>query len=398
LFWVALAYTMFGTLVTHLIGHPLSKLYFSQQRFEADFRFSVARLREYTEQVALLVGEPAERSFVMRRFGEVFGNYLRIVHLRKWLQVFTQLYGQVSPIIPYIVAAPFYFANKITLGVMTQTASAFGRVDVSLNFFVTYYVSLANFKAVLDRLTTFDEEMVKAGQLGTRPPHFDRLASRKSTVSLAKLKIALPDGRIIVEVPKLDLAAGQSTLFTGPSGSGKSTLFRAISGIWPYGEGQIAIPDNAAIMLLPQRPYIPMGTLRDAIIYPSQTGTYDDSLIRDALSAVKLSSFVDRLQEDGGWAQRLSGGEQQRVAIARALLAKPAWLFLDEATSALDEKTEMVIYQAIAERLPDTTIVSIGHRSTLLGMHRRHIDMQVGAGAASFTPRDVQPALTGASV
>jgi vitamin B12/bleomycin/antimicrobial peptide transport system ATP-binding/permease protein len=396
LFWVALAYAVVGTLVTHLIGHPLSRLYFAQQRFEADFRFSVARLREYTEQVALLFGEPAERTFVMRRFGNVFGNYLTIVGRRKWLLAFTSLYGQVSPIIPFVFAAPFYFAGKITLGVMTQTASAFSRVDNSLNFFVTYYVSLANFKSVLDRLTTFDDAIAAASRLGTEPPSIETTPSEGKSINIRNLQIALPDGRPIVQLPELDFAPGQSTLLTGPSGSGKSTLFRAISGIWPYGQGQIAIPNNAEIMLLPQRPYIPMGSLRDAIVYPALSGAYDDEQIRSALAAVKLDAFVDRLQENGGWAQRLSGGEQQRVAIARALLAKPAWLFLDEATSALDEQNELVIYRAIAERLPNTTIVSIGHRATLLAMHRRHIEMQTSAGSHAFTPRDVEPALVSA--
>jgi vitamin B12/bleomycin/antimicrobial peptide transport system ATP-binding/permease protein len=393
LFWVVLAYTTIGTLITHLIGRPLSKLYFAQQRFEADFRFSIARLREYTEQVALLFGEPAERSFAMARFANIYDNFLRIVHVRRWLSGFTSLYGQVSGIIPFVFAAPFYFAGKISLGVMTQTASAFSRVDSALNFFVTYYVSLANFKAVLDRLTTFDEASVAASRLGTEPPSFVRLPAPGKSVHLRELQIALPDGRPIVSVPQLEFFPGQSTLLTGPSGSGKSTLFRVISGIWPFGHGQITIPDKAEIMLLPQRPYIPMGSLRDAIVYPAPSGAYEDDQIRAALVAVKLGDFADRLQENGGWAQRLSGGEQQRVAIARALLAKPDWLFLDEATSALDEKNEGIIYQAIAERLPNTTLVSIGHRATLLAMHRRHIDMQAAAGSHAFSPRDIEPAL-----
>jgi putative ATP-binding cassette transporter len=390
LFWVALIYAAVGTFVTHMIGFPLAKLFFSQQRFEADFRFSVARLREYTEQVALLSGEPTERSFVMRRFGNIFGNYLRIMHRRKWLLAFTSLYGQISPIIPYIVASPFYFAGKITLGVMTQTASAFGRVDSALNWFVTNYVSLANFIAVLDRLTTFDDEMGAATRLGTVSPNIERIVSPVSAVKVESLTLALPNGRVIVEVPRLDLIRGQSILLTGPSGSGKSTLFRAISGIWPYGQGRIVIPSDARIMLLPQRPYIPMGSLRDAIVYPAESGAYDEAAIRRVLSAVRLSDFADRIYEDGGWAQRLSGGEQQRVAVARALLAQPDWLFLDEATSALDEKTETIIYQVIAEQLPSTTIVSIGHRSTLLTMHHRHIDMEWAATAGCFTPRDVE--------
>jgi putative ATP-binding cassette transporter len=391
LFWVALIYATVGTLVTHMIGHPLSKLLFTQQKYEADMRFSIARLREYGEQVALLDGEPVERTSVMGRFAEVFSNYMRIVGLRKWLLAFTYFYGQISPLIPYIFAAPFYFAGKIQLGVMTQTASAFSRVEGALNFFVTYYVSLAAYKAVLDRLSTFDDAMDRAEQLNSKPPRIDQKRTLDPALHLVDLDLALPDGRQIVGVPDLTLNKGQSVLLTGPSGSGKSTLFRAISGIWPYGEGQIDVPQDARVMLLPQRPYIPMGSLRDAVTYPAASNAYDDEAIEAALAAVQMQSFANRLDEDGGWAQRLSGGEQQRIAVARALLAKPDWLFLDEATSALDEPSEQRVYETLAERLPDTTIVSIGHRSSLLPLHQRHLDMQAGQ-AGRFSPNDVAPA------
>jgi putative ATP-binding cassette transporter len=388
LFWVALIYATIGTLVTHMIGHPLSKLLFTQQRYEADMRFSIARLREYGEQVALLDGERVERTSVMGRFAQIFANYLRIVALRKWLLAFTYFYGQISPLIPFIFAAPFYFAGKIQLGVMTQTASAFRQVEGALNFFVTYYVSLAAYKAVLDRLTTFDDAMGRAENLGSKPPRIDQVRSADAAVHLTDLDLALPDGRRIVDVPDLALNQGQSALLTGPSGSGKSTLFRAISGIWPYGEGRITVPEGARVMLLPQRPYMPMGSLRDAVTYPAATQAYDDAAIRAALAAVQMPSFVDRLDEDGGWAQRLSGGEQQRIAVARALLAKPDWLFLDEATSALDESSERRLYQTLAEFLPNTTVVSIGHRSSLLPLHQRHLDMQMQQ-AGRFVPHDV---------
>ncbi|MFM9975321.1 MAG: ABC transporter ATP-binding protein/permease [Beijerinckiaceae bacterium] len=378
LFWVALIYAGFGTLITHLIGRPLVKLFFNQQRFEADFRFSLSRLREYSEQIALLKGERTERSSVMRRFGAIYDNYLRIVDRRKKLTTFTASYGQISTFIPYIVAAPFYFAGKVTLGTMTQTASAFSRVEGALTFFITYYTSVADFKAVLNRLTSFDEAIRTAQKLGTVPPCIEAMKSVSSAIAMGNLVLNIPDGRAIMKVSTLSFQPGEAVLVSGPSGSGKSTMFRAISGIWPYGSGQISIPDGANVMLLPQRPYVPMGSLRDAVTYPGAVGAYADSDLVAALALARLPQLAEKLDADENWAQRLSGGEQQRLAIARALLAKPDWLFLDEATAALDETTEEAIYAMLARELPGTTIISIGHRSTLKAFHQRQIVLEAG--------------------
>ncbi|MHB2167736.1 ABC transporter ATP-binding protein/permease [Alsobacter sp. R-9] len=376
LFWTALVYAGVGTLITHWIGRSLVGLNFAQQRYEADFRFSLARLREYGEQVALLDGEKAERQIVMGRFGNVIGNFWQIVNLRKKLMAFTASYGQISPIIPYVIAAPFYFLGKVQLGTLTQTAGAFGRVEGALNFFVDYYVSLADYKSVIDRLTTFNDAIDRARALGQTPPRIAIDQAAQDGVGVERLSLSLPGGRRIVDVEALELRRGESALITGPSGSGKSTLLRAIAGIWPFGEGHIRVPRGASVMLLPQRPYLPLGSLRGAVTYPGVAGSYSDDQIREALAAARLPDLVDRLDQEDAWSARLSGGEQQRVAIARALLAKPDWLFLDEATSALDEFTEAALYRMLAERLPGTTIVSIGHRSTLLGMHARHLEMQ----------------------
>lgn len=387
LFWVALVYAAVGTIVTHLIGRPLVKLLFDRQRYEADFRFSLARLREYSEQVALLQGEPAEQAALGGRFRAVVVNYLAIVERRKKLMAFTSTYGQINPIIPYVFTAPFYFLGKIQLGVMTQTAGAFGRVEGALTFFVTYYTSLAGFKSVLDRLTSFDAAIERARSTGRSAPCIERREGSDDALVLRKLSLSLPDGRRIVGSTDLRLAGRQSVLVVGPSGSGKSTLFRAIAGIWPYGEGLIETPKGARTMLLPQKPYIPMGSLRQAAAYPAAPDAFDEATLRAALIDVGLSALADRLEEADSWSQRLSGGEQQRLAIARALLAKPDWLFLDEATSAMDEAMEARIYELISARLPDATVVSIGHRASLAGFHARRIEM-LPSGKGTSTPAD----------
>jgi putative ATP-binding cassette transporter len=376
LFWIALIYSLVGTLITHLIGRALVRLNFDQQKYEANFRFSLARLREYSEQVALLRGDKAEESMVGRKFGAVMDNFLRIVDRRKRLMIFTSVYGQLSPIIPYIISAPFYFAGKVELGVMSQTAGAFGRVEGALTFFINYYVSLADYKAVLDRLSSFDSAMDNARNLGAAPPRIASEEHDRRDLLIQNLSLHLPNGRLLLPNLDLQFSANDKILVTGPSGSGKSTLFRAIAGIWPYGNGQIVKPADAHLMLLPQKPYIPIASLREAITYPSLADSYDDEAIRKALIAAHLPDLVAHLNEVDNWSQRLSGGEQQRLAIARALLARPNWLFLDEATAALDESTEAAIYQTLAEHLPQTTIISIGHRSSLMAFHNSKIELR----------------------
>ena len=389
-FWVALAYSVVGTWLTHWIGRPLVQLEFSKERYEADFRFSLARVREYSEQVALLRGENAEKRILGGRFGALVSNFYAIVSRTLKLLAFTTSYFQANVVIPYIIVAPYFFLGKITLGQMTQTAGAFGRVESALNFFIARYQSLASYKAVVERLTTFRSAIDEARRLGTRPPRIERTEHSGRDLMLRDLALYLPDGREIVYVDRLTIEAGTTTLVAGPSGSGKSTLFRAISGIWPYGRGTIDRPAGATIMLLPQRPYVPSGTLKTAVVYPSVVGAYGDQAVRQALELARLAPLACEIDSEDNWPQRLSGGEQQRLAIARAILDKPDWLFLDEATSALDEKLEAEIYRMLTEVLPNTTIVSIGHRSTLIALHRRHIEMEPGQ-AGIFEPRPKLP-------
>ncbi|MFY8114290.1 MAG: ABC transporter ATP-binding protein/permease, partial [Rhabdaerophilum sp.] len=272
-----------------------------------------------------------------------------------------------------------------------QTASAFGRVDAALSFFIDRYSTIADYKAVVDRLTGFEQSIDSARQ--TQKATAIRPARAISPdLVIPELELALPDGRTIARIRDLTFRKGQRTLLVGPSGSGKSTLFRAISGIWPFGSGTIDIPAGASVMLLPQRPYIPMGTLRGAVSYPAVEGAHDDAAIVAALEAVRLPALVTRLDEEANWSQVLSGGEQQRLAVARALLARPDWLLLDESTSALDEPLEDAIYAAIARLLPETSVISIGHRSSLIDNHDRRVEMRMGPDSLYSIEEARQPA------
>ncbi|THD66020.1 MAG: ABC transporter ATP-binding protein/permease [Bradyrhizobium sp.] len=373
LVWGALIYALLGTTLTHLIGWPLVGLNFQQQRYEADFRFNLVRTRENAEQIALLRGEPAERTRLLGRFAFVVQNWLDIMQRTKKLTAFTASYSQASVIFPYVLIAPAYFAEKIQLGGMMQTASAFSSVQDSLSFFISSYRTLAEWQSVVARLHGFETSIQNADALLNRENIVHVASDDKGTIDLEKLLVSLPNGVPLVTADGFKLRTGERTLLTGPSGSGKSTLFRAIADVWPFGTGSIAIPANTTLMMMPQRPYFPVGSLQAAIVYPAEASAFSPDRVRGTLVAVGLPQLASRLDEDAHWNRMLSLGEQQRLGLARALLHAPQYLFLDEATASLDEAAEATLYRLLEEKLPATTIVSIGHRSTLEAFHQRNI-------------------------
>jgi vitamin B12/bleomycin/antimicrobial peptide transport system ATP-binding/permease protein len=377
LVWAALLYAAVGTTLTHLIGWPLVSLNFRQQRFEADFRFNLVRVRENSEQIALLGGETAERERLLDRFGYVVGNFLLIMQRTKKLTFLTAGYTQISIVFPFIVISPAYFAGAVQLGGLMQTASAFTSVQSALSFFVNAYRSLAEWRAVIARLDGFNIAAERARAAATAPQAI-AVSPRegRDRVEIDDLLVRLPHGTPLVAADDIAIAAGERVLLTGPSGSGKSTLFRAIAGTWPFGAGTIRVPKGAKLMALPQRPYFPIGTLAAAVTYPAELGTFDAEALSEVIIAVGLPALAGRITEEAHWNRMLSLGEQQRLGIGRAILQAPDYLFLDEATASLDEAAEASLYRLLNARLRRTTIVSIGHRSTLAAFHRRGLVLE----------------------
>lgn len=373
--WVALIYAVAGTWLTHVIGRALIGLDFNQQRYEADFRFSLVRLRENSEGVALYRGEQEELGRFHDRFGAVIRNWWALMRKQKQLGWFTSFYSQLAIIFPYLVVSPRFFSGAIPLGGIFQTASAFGQVQGSLSWFINAYTLFAQWKATVDRLIGFaaslDRVREEAAQIDG-----ERSEAPGKAIALEELAISLPQGTPLLSATSVELKPREHVLVTGPSGAGKSTFFRSLAGIWPYWKGRIRLPQGARLLFLPQKPYLPLGTLKLAVSYPDDAVKHSDGEVRQALRTVGLEHLVGDLGRSENWAQILSGGEQQRLAFARALLNRPDWLFLDEATASLPEEAQDALYRALKQELPQTTLVSIGHRASLAAHHDKQLAWQ----------------------
>jgi putative ATP-binding cassette transporter len=375
--WVAIVYAIAGTWLTHKIGKPLIPLNFNQQKYEADFRFNLVRFRENSEGVALYRGEEDELRGFRARFVWVVDNWWAIMKRQKLLTWFTATYSQAAVVFPFVVAAPRYFSGAIQLGGLVQISNAFGQVQGALSWFIGAYTDFASWKATVDRLTSFHNAIFETQEeirAGAGPAVL--AGATTDELALRNLELKLPTGRVLLSGINACFDGGEHVLIKGPSGSGKSTLFRAIAGIWPFGTGEVRLPREFRALFLPQRPYFPLGTLRQMVTYPAAPEVFSDAQVHEVLTHSGLAQFADRLDEQQNWAQQLSGGEQQRVAIARALLHRPLWLFLDEATSALDEPSQARLYRVLTERLKDATIVSIAHSSGLTDFHGKLLELK----------------------
>ncbi|MFM0073024.1 ABC transporter ATP-binding protein/permease [Paraburkholderia sediminicola] len=379
--WAAALYAVVGSVIIQKVGHPLVSINYQAQKVEADFRFGLIRLRENAEQIAFYNGMETEKKNTHSLFGRIRDNWWQVMKYTKRLTFVTAFYGQIAIIFPLVVAAPRYFAGAFTFGVLMQISSAFGTVSDSFSWFINSYGSLVEWRATVNRLREF-KRIVRAPRLkesvspATAHGGINLHFVDEDKLTTEGLQLALPNGNPLSRIRDVSIKPGSRWLVRGPSGSGKSTLMRALAGLWPFGDGSIDAPVNARMMFVPQVSYMPIGTLKAALTYPSSADTYTDDECREALITCHLSEYADRLQESGHWTRILSPGEQQRLAGARVLLHKPDYLFLDEATSALDSENEARLYHLFTERLPQAAIVSVAHRESLAAFHGETLDVE----------------------
>ncbi len=379
--WVAILYAAVTSWLTHRVGRRLVPIQFDRERFEADFRFALVRFRQNVEVVAMSRGEDGERHTALQRFHNIVDNWLQLIRTQRELILVTTGIGQANALVPLLVAAPGYFAGNLTLGSVMQTNIAYGQVSGALIWFVNAYQEIAQWRASIERLFTFTEEIESTcadleHAEGLRVEHL-----RDGVIRLKHVYLTRPDGEVLIEDVDVAIKPGDHIALLGPSGAGKRTLLRAIAGIWRFGRGRVELPEESRVAFLWERPYLPLGTLRTALSYPSPAGTFPDDKIREVLGLLDLGGLADQLDETQQWEQQLSGGEQQRLALARVLLHESDWIFLDGATSSLDEDTVKRAYAVLRKRLPHAAIVSTADRSSIAQYHERRWTL-VPRGAA----------------
>ena len=387
LIWIAFAYAAIGTLFAHFIGWPLIPLNFNQQRYESDFRFAIARVTDHADPVALMGGEAVERQELRRRFGALVQNWVKLVGRQTRLTGFIAGYGHISTAFPILIVTPAFLVGAIPLGILMQASLAFQRVEGALAFCLSSYSKIAEWRAIMDRLSQFEAAMQAIDRPGLPGAAINVAITANGGLSVHDLVLRVLSGEPIAIIPDFQLTPGERLLITGPSGAGKSCLLRALAGIWPLGEGERQLPPAARVIALPQRPYFPLGNLRQALTYPTSADAVSDVDLRNAMSATGIEHLADRLNEVAEWSAVLSGGEQQRIGFARVLLHRPDVVLLDEAASTLEVMEVRDLYRVLSEWLPAAIVISIGRSAVLAGLHRRTVEMNGSRAFAQATPR-----------
>jgi len=394
--WAAVAYALIGSLVTYGLGRGLIHAGNVRQGREADFRSGLTRAREHAEGIALMRGEDDERERLRGSLYDLRSAWHVQTTGQGNLSLLTSSLAYLAPIVPLIVALPRYLANEIQLGGLMQTAQAFSSVQWALSWLIDNFPKFAEWRASTDRVVHLHEALSDLEESAEAPDDARIVvhpAGESDSLIMRELGLARPDGEMLVAEAEVEIKRPERVLIRGQSGSGKSTIMRAVAGVWPWGKGTIHLP-SGAITFMPQKPYFPLGTLRDAMLYPKVPEGITDEVLKDMLHKVGLDHLRDRLDETERWDHVLSGGEQQRVAFARVLIHKPDWIFMDEATSALDETGQENVMKLLVEELPETSIVSIGHRPGLEAFHTRELVLEPGKEGTQLRPRGSRRALS----